>query len=96
MLRRAGATLFYQGCRGLAVRNLQATAGENTGTQRLFFLEVHRATLDNLHVDGQGAGSTTWTLWHWANGEIVPHLRAATCRRAASTWSGSASSPCTR
>lgn len=30
----------------------------------------------------EGAAFTTWTLWHWANGEIVPHLRAATKQRA--------------
>lgn len=26
----------------------------------------------------QGAAYTTWTLWHWANGPIVPQLRAIT------------------
>ena len=30
----------------------------------------------------EGAAWTTWTLWHWANGAIVPHLRAATVRQA--------------
>ena len=30
----------------------------------------------------EGAVYTTWTLWHWANGEIVPHLRAWTAQRA--------------
>ncbi len=30
----------------------------------------------------EGAAFTTWTLWHWANGEIVPHLRASTKQRA--------------
>ncbi|MDY0166628.1 MAG: hypothetical protein RBS80_08800 [Thermoguttaceae bacterium] len=30
----------------------------------------------------EGAAFTTWTLWHWANGDIVPHLRAATKQRA--------------
>ncbi len=30
----------------------------------------------------EGAAFTTWVLWHYANGEIVPRLRTATCKRA--------------
>ena len=30
----------------------------------------------------EGAAFTTWTLWRWANGQIVPQLRAATVQRA--------------
>ncbi len=30
----------------------------------------------------EGAAFTTWTLWRWANGDIVPHLRASTQQRA--------------
>lgn len=30
----------------------------------------------------EGAAFTTWTLWHWANGDIVPQLRASTVGRA--------------
>ena len=30
----------------------------------------------------EDAAFTTWTLWRWVNGEIVPHLRAATVERA--------------
>ena len=30
----------------------------------------------------EGAAFTTWALWHWVNGEIVPHLRDSTVERA--------------
>ncbi len=30
----------------------------------------------------EGAAFTTWTLWHWVNGEIVSHLRDSTVQRA--------------
>ncbi|MFW5693095.1 MAG: hypothetical protein ACOCWL_02665 [Thermoguttaceae bacterium] len=30
----------------------------------------------------EGAAFTTWTLWHWVNGEIVSHLRDSTVERA--------------
>ncbi len=34
----------------------------------------------------EGAAFTTWALWRWANGEIVPHLHAATCKQAAPAY----------
>ncbi len=36
----------------------------------------------------EGAAFTTWTLWRWVNGEIVPHLRTATVERATPPFIG--------
>ena len=46
----------YHGCRDMTIANVKAVADDQTGPQRLALHDVHRCTLDNLYVYGNGTG----------------------------------------